>query len=78
MNSKSKAQLESYEQDCGLLRVQAVNQGEHMLDAIDALLGVADRHLERVRRGILPLAPMVQREIEMSIQEARVRLGVGR
>lgn len=26
MNPKSKAQLESYEQDCGLLRVQAVNQ----------------------------------------------------
>lgn len=67
-----------YETDMGVLRVQALNQGgEALLDRVDAKLGVAIRHLERLRAGELELVPMVADEIEGCIEETRNFLGVG-
>lgn len=65
------------EHECGLVRVQAVNQGEEMLDKAEAALGVASRHLARFRDGTLPLSDAVVREIEASIDRARAIIGVG-
>lgn len=70
-------QRASYEQDCGILRVQAVTQGEDVLARVDAALGVAQRHLDRIHAGTLPLTPAVAREIEASIERGRAIVGVG-
>jgi hypothetical protein len=69
--------IEGYEHECGLIRVQAVTQSEAMLDRIEGALGVASRHLQRIRDGVLPLSPAVAREIEQSLRHARSVLGVG-
>lgn len=65
-----------FEHECGLVRVQAVNQGEDMLDKVEAALGVASRHLKRFRAGTLPLSDAVVEEIEASIERARALVGV--
>lgn len=72
-----KEEIERFEHECGLVRLQAVHQGEAMLDRVEAALGVAGRHLERVRTGVLPLSPAVTLEIEESIEHARAIVGVG-
>lgn len=83
MTTEERLRIQSYEQDCGLVRVQAVNQGGaddalRTLDRVDAALGVASRHLERIHSGELKLTPAVTRDIEASIDRARKILGVGR
>jgi hypothetical protein len=70
--------LESYEQDLGIIRVQALTQGgEELLDRVEAKLGIASRHIARVQSGLLGLVPMVTKEIDASIADARELLGVG-
>lgn len=68
--------IEGYEHECGLIRRQAIAQGEAMLDRIEGALGVASRHIQRIHDGVLPLSPAVAREIEQSLQRARSVLGV--
>lgn len=63
--------IEQYESRIGVLLNRALSQGgESLLDLVDARLGVASRHLARVRDGDLPLAPAVRREIERSFSDA--------
>lgn len=76
----NEEQVFSYEQDCGVVRVQAVNQGgadNGLLERVELALGVATRHLWRIRKHIVDLTPAVAREIEDSIERARALVGVG-
>jgi len=60
-----------YEQRIGTLLSRALVQGgEALVDRCLLRLGVALRHLEKVRAGTLTLAPMVVNEIEASFSSA--------
>ena len=69
--------IAGYEQDCGVLRVQALSHGDEMCERVEGALGVASRHLDRIRSGWLQLSPAVAKEIESSIARARALVGVG-
>lgn len=62
---------EGYETRIGHMFVKALHRGgEDLLVRVEASLGVARRHLERVRTGQLTLVPAVVDEIERSLTEA--------
>lgn len=67
--------IEDYERRIGELSHQALNISEITLDDVTAALGVATRHLERVRTGVLPLTPGLRIEIERSFDRARAIVG---
>lgn len=63
--------MDAYETDIGRVSRAALERGgEAMLDRVTAALGVATRHLHRIRAGTLPLMPAVEREIEESLKRA--------
>ena len=68
-------QMEAYETRIGEVSVQALQLGgETLLDQVTAALGVATRHLQRVRSLQLPLVPGVRDEIEGSFRRAEALL----
>lgn len=66
--------IEGYESRIGELSVRAISRGEVKFDQVDAELGVAHRHLARIRAGVLTLTPGVIREIEQSFARAEKAL----
>ena len=67
-----KELLEQFETQTGEVGVLALQTGgEELLDKVMANMGVAYRHMERVREGVFVLNPQIQREIRCSIGLAR-------
>jgi hypothetical protein len=63
--------IEQYGERIGELSVQALEKGgEVLLDRVTLALGVASRHLARVRAGELSLVRGVVNEIEDSFHRA--------
>lgn len=62
--------IEDRAEKCGLLRAEAMRVGGDLLyDKVEGALGVAARHINRVRDGVLS-ASVVMREIDASIYRA--------
>lgn len=77
MTEKFQAQMRLYEARIGEVSTKAVEVGgEKLLDEVTQHLGVASRHLERIRTGKLWFAPGIVHEIEASIDRARKHAGV--
>lgn len=63
--------IKEYETRIGTVSVEALRLGgEALLDRVTARLGVASRHLDRIRTGQLSLVPAVESEIERSFKDA--------
>lgn len=57
----------------GEIRVSALHLGgTELLDKIEIELGVAVRHTQRIRKGILPMVPMVMKEIDDCLDRAKI------
>lgn len=64
-------EIQNYERRCGELRIAALRKGgEALLDKVDGKLGVAMRHLERFRTGVVNLTSGVEHEISLALIEA--------
>lgn len=60
--------VDQYATRCGELLAHALHiGGDALLDKAEASLGVALRHIDRVREGQLPFVPGVRAEIKDSI-----------
>lgn len=67
--------IEVVEESMGELRVQALKRGgESLLDKVEGALGIAQRHLDRIRSGVLPASEAVVSEIDASVDRARALL----
>jgi hypothetical protein len=64
----------AYEGRIGELFGRALRVDEETCDRVSAALGVASRHLERLRTGQLTLTPAVEREIDQSFERAEALL----
>jgi hypothetical protein len=77
--TRTKAKtIADYEEQIGELSVRALRVGdEELLDAVTADLGVATRHLERVRAGVLSLNDEgIRAEIDASFDRAESRVSI--
>jgi len=69
--------LAGYESRLGQALVTAIRAGgETLLARVEGALGPAERHMDRIRRGVLKMVPAVRQEIERSIAEAEQLAGV--
>jgi hypothetical protein len=68
-------ELLTIESTIGHIQLAALQTGgDELLDAVIGELGVAHRHVERIRRNILTLTPGVREEIAASIARARLKV----